>query len=367
MKILNVSLNTLNAPKYQDKAVALQHFEPRFDKVSFGAKTSEELTLQKEAKDLSKEAYMTFAKGKNIQRQGKKYLEASSQILEKAKNIQENSIREYAEINYAFKYAKENKLKASADPFENTQTIYEKNSIEEYRGNNLLRKAIKTQDKIILFEYRKIPTRKVFDLNGRLLEYNENYKSPTKTSSTSDLRLLFDGDCLVTCDYGVVEKPFSVNIKKSYQFFLGEQLFKVLTNSKNAKNALDYADEEYVFNDDDELIACYKNVHKDDSKYKSYSEMFGFLDKEFAYAKDYNDTDEEIVSVGKIFICKNSKLQKAIVDLCGYGQLRTISKYFTYSQNERPQYCYLNHQKACSTFDLVDDIADDYDKLVYLG
>ena len=138
------------------------------DKISFTSKTQEQILLTQEAKVLSKEAYMVFARGKNIQKQGQKYLEISSQILAKAHEIQEESKKEYDEILSTFKYAKENKLKASADPFKNTQTIYEKNSIEEYRGNNLLRKAIKTQDRVNLFEYRKIPTRKVFDLRGFL-------------------------------------------------------------------------------------------------------------------------------------------------------------------------------------------------------
>ena len=47
-----------------------------------------------------------FAQGKNIQKQGQKYLNASSQILEKAQKIQEKSKKEYDEISSAFKYAK---------------------------------------------------------------------------------------------------------------------------------------------------------------------------------------------------------------------------------------------------------------------
>ncbi len=365
MKILNINTSTINK-NLTTKTKENTLFKPSFDTISFSSKTPEQILLTKEAKDLSKEAYSTFAKGKQIQKQGQRHLEASSQILEKAQKVLNSSRKDYRELSSTFKYAQENHLKASADPFKNTQTIYSKNSIEEYRNGKLLKRAIKTNGKTILFEYKKTLTRKVFDSNGRLVEYNENYKSPTKTTSTSDLRLVFEDDCLISCDYGVTQNPNSTNIKKSYEFFLGETLFKVLINAKNTKNSMNYVGEEYAFNDD-ELTAHYKGVQKDGATNKAFKEMFGFLDAGNIYAKDYDNTNETNTSVGKIFLYKNSKLQKALVDLNSSNQTRTISKYFTYNQSERPQLCYLNHQKICSTFDFSDDSTTDYDKLVYLG
>lgn len=365
MKILNINTSTINQNLATTTKQAVA-FKPYFDTISFSSKTPEQISLNKEAKDLSKEAYSTFAKGKQIQKQGQKHLEASSQILEKAQKVLNSSRKDFREFSSAFKYAQENRLKASADPFKNTQTIYNKNSIEEYRNGKLLRKATKTDGKIILFEYKKTLTRKVFDSNGRLAEYNENYKAPTKTTSTSDLRLVFEDDCLISCDYGVTQSPNSTNIKKSYEFFLGATLFKVLINAKNTKNGMNYVGEEYAFNDD-ELTAHYKGVQKDGTTNKAFKEMFGFLKTSDIYAKDYDNTNEESTSVGKIFLYKNSKLQKALIDLNSSNQIRIISKYFTYNRNERPQLCYLNHQKICSTFDFSDDSTTDYDKLVYLG
>ena len=96
-------------------------------------------------------------------------------------------------------------------------------------------------------------------------------------------------------------------------------------------------------------------------------ENYIFLNNQVLFAKNYNSFDNAGASIGKIFQFENSKLKKAIVDLYNDYSTRLIPKYFTYSQNERPQFCYLNHQKATSTFDFDDDMADGYDKLVYLG
>ena len=93
-----------------------------------------------------------------------------------------------------------------------------------------------------------------------------------------------------------------------------------------------------------------------------------FSEDEVKYIKDFKKTDEQTRVAEKAFCYKDSKLQKALVDLCQDNvSPRTVSKYFIYSQNERPEFCYLNHQKQCLTFDFDDDRPDGRDKLVYLA
>ena len=366
MKIPNINLNAINTSKYQNTSTTTPYFKANFDIISFTSKTPEQILLTKEAKDLSKESYAVFAKGKNIQKQGQKYLENSKQISEKAQKILEKSKKDYAEISFAFKYAKENKLKASADPFKNTQTIYEKDFIEEYKDNRLTKKAIKTQNEIILLEYGKTPTRRVFDLKGNLIEYSENYKTPKKSTSTSDFRLIYEDNRLVYCDYGVIKKGNSTSTRKTYQFDQNENLYRFTTNLNKNNDGLNISSEDFVFSEG-KVSSYTKNRSGSNLLAKSWDESYIFLDDATLYSKGYNTFDEASISIDKIFCFKNSKLQKAIVDLYNDYDTRLISKYFTYSQNERPQFCYLNHQKCCLTFDFDDDRTNDYDKLVYLG
>ena len=309
---------------------------------------------------------MVFARGKNIQKQGQKHLEISSQILAKAHEIQEESKKEYDEILSTFKYAKENKLKASADPFKNTQTIYEKDSIEEYRGKFLLRKITKTQDGVVLFEYGKTPTRKVFNSEGELVEYNENYKTPAKSTAVSDFRLVFEDNSLLFCDYDVISKAGSISTKKTYQFSNDNNLYRFSTNLNKNNNGFNVFSEDFVFHD--KKVSSYsKNCSGYGLSDNSFDELYSFSDDAALYIKDYNSLGETGQSADKVFCFKDSKLQKAIVGLYSDYSTRLISKYFTFSQNERPEFCYLNHQKNCLTFDFDDDRANEYDKLVYLG
>ena len=70
MKIPNINLNAINTSKYQNTSTTTPYFKANFDIISFTSKTPEQILLTKEAKDLSKESYAVFAKGKNIQKQG---------------------------------------------------------------------------------------------------------------------------------------------------------------------------------------------------------------------------------------------------------------------------------------------------------
>ena len=367
MKISGLNFGTIkNSTLQKNKNSISSNLVYKLDKISFTSKTPEQILLTQEAKSLSKEAYSIFARGKNIQKQGQKHLETSSQILEKAQKIQEKSKKEYDEISSAFKYAKENKLKASADPFKNIQTIYENDSIEEYRDKHLLRKAIKTPDGIILFEYGKTPTRKVFNSKGELVEYCENYKTPKKSTSTSDFRLIFENGSLFSCDYGVIKKSNSLSTRKTYQFSQDNSLYRFSTNLNKNNNGFNMSDEDFIFHDK-KVSAYSKNCTGFGLLDKSYDEMYSFLDDTILYIKDYNSLDEAGQSIDKVFCFKNSKLQKAMVGIYSDYSTRLISKYFTYTNNERPEFCYLNHQKQCLTFDFDDDRANVYDKLIYLG
>lgn len=367
MKVSKISFIPTKQTTIQNTQTSL--IKSNFDKISFSAKTPEQILYTKEAKDLSKEAYNSFARSKNIKKQAQIHIDHSKQILNRAKGIQKISQEKYKEIEEAFKYAKNNKTVALADPTKNTQIIFKPNEIEEYKNDHLTKKVQKTKNEIILLEYpntKKIK-RSIFDLNtGELIEFSENFKTPTSKSSTSDIRFTFKNSKLDSCDFNVSQNPKNTTSQKRYTF-VNEKLNSFSLNLHQTKNYSTSSEQEFLF-DNDELIFHSKNNQTNNANKKTAQEVYIFSSNETQYISNFTQYPENIMTSDKVFCYEDSKLTKAIIGLYDDSSSRISEKYFTYNQNEKPQYCYLNHSTLNEgDFNFSDDSENKYDRLIYLG
>ena len=366
MKITSINLNAISQVKQRKTSFFQPIFKSNLDEVRFSSKTPEQLVLVQEAKELSKQAYGVLARSKNIKEQAKMHLDNSVQIWHRAKELYGKSQEEFIEIQDAFEYAKENKTKAIADPFKNTQTIFTKNAIEVYSDNHLLKKAQKVEDKIILFEYPKSKKVKksVFDVKtGELIEFSDNYKQISSKGAACDVRFTFANGNLVSCDYGVFENSKTRKIQKSY-VYNNNQLSSFAANLSQNKDWEQSIEQEFLF-DGRELISYQKDSQIEDINRKSVKESYIFSFGEMQYLSNSTLYPRCLKTTDKMIYFKDSKVKKIIIGAYDDFSVKTAAKHFEYSQNERPSRCYLNPQSANAS-----EFSDEpmfYGKLIYLG
>ena len=150
MRILSVNFEGIKSFSLKNnKNFSKQNLVFENDKISFTSKTLEQKEYIDEAKALSKEAYVIFARGKKIQNQSQAIVNKTNFVLTKAYKLQSESQDKWFDIQNAFEYAKEFNVKAYADPVKDTQTIFEISnkretaSMVEYRNGVEIRKVHK--------------------------------------------------------------------------------------------------------------------------------------------------------------------------------------------------------------------------------
>lgn len=372
MKILALNFNIINNSKNQTHPAIKPNFNYALDKINFTSKAPEENSLYQEAKDLSKEAYSVFSRGKEIQKQGNNHLKNASQIQNQAQQIYKKYQKEFRELSHLLDEVEEHKIVATAEPNSNIQRIFKasKKSItmEEYKNNTLVKKAIKTDDALTIFEYGKDKKVKksVFDFKKNTFEHHKNCKMPTSNAFTSEVSYIFENGSLKSCDFGVSKSPKATDIAKRYSFSDGKLNYVEINFSQNKDNSTKIA-QQYRFNDNN-LISYCKDYQKDNMNKNTIKEIYDFSQNEVKYITNLTSVPNKYTKADKVFSFVNSSLKRAIIGLHNDFSTRTAKKYFLYNKNEKPQRCYINHSyDDCQSFDFKDDFADSYEKVVYFN
>ena len=343
------------------------------DLISFTSKTIEQRRLASEAKDLSKEAYRVFARGKKIQKQAQTYLNNANEVLIKAREMKESSSDKLFDIENSLEYAREYKIKAYADPINETQTIFyisnsgKFESMILYKDDSIIRRAEKKDGRVTLLEQddKGKTTRTIFNAKtGELSRIDEGFEQIGKEYFYSDTAYEFEGGRLKKYSKKLYDNP---RMKKAQEVYIFENGFlsEVALNSSLLQNDVFSTKEEYWF-ENDKITHYFKEKQGQIGAYLSTDEEYAFGIQPARYIKDKSDTLEG-VSASKVFCFSDSKVQKAIIGLSADCDSRIIEKYFTYNKNEKPQTCFLNHQtNRTYEFDFDSDFNPIYDKLVYL-
>lgn len=344
------------------------------DSISFTSKTNEQKELTQEAKDLSKEAYKIFARGKAIQKQTQSIIDKSNQIMSKAYELQNEAQDKFLDIQNILEYAREYKVKACADPFKQTQIIFNSSSSKkiesmiEYKNGAILRSAEKKENLITLFENNgkgKL-TRTIYDAaTGDVLRVDEGFEQATENNFYSDVSYEFENNRLIRCSFALNQAPRLLKAKERFEYQDG-YLDTVSLSFNMGKNGFSSSLEEYWF-EKDKLTNYFKGKQTKMASFTSSDEEYTFGNVVSRYIKDKNCVFGSITTANKVFCYSGSKIQKAVVGLSADCSSRIIEKYFTYNQNERPQACYLIHQtNRAYEFDFDSDFNAIYDKLVWL-
>ncbi|MBQ4645920.1 MAG: hypothetical protein IJB79_01080 [Candidatus Gastranaerophilales bacterium] len=344
------------------------------DKISFSSKIQEQKELSQEARQLSKEAYMAFARGKNIQKKSQSIVEKLPSILTKTQNIQLEAQKKWLEIENELEYAGEFKIRACADPFKNTQTVYDISSkkdkalVVEYKNGHKSRTIDKKPDFTVIVENigEKSETRRIFDTQtGQLIRIDYGFKESSSTSGKADVSCEFKDGQLSKYSTDVSFDSRVTVAKETFGFENGA-LDKYSTNLTTSKNGFCASDEEFWF-EKDNLVNYFKNQKIKMGSFASSEEEYSFGNKPIRYIKNKNRVFGFVTTADKIFCYSDSKIQKAALGLSADSDTRYIEKYFTFDEKERPQACYLTHQtNGTYEFDFDSDFNPIYDKLVWL-
>lgn len=375
MRISNINFNQAKSIFQNNKiSFAKPNLTYAVDSISFTSKTIEQRKLANEAKDLSKEAYRVFARGKKIQKQAQTYLNNANEALIKAQEIKESSRNKLFEIENSLEYAREYKIKAYADPIQETQTIFNISNSGKfglmlvYKDDLIIRRAEKKDDCITLLEKddRGKTTRTIFNAKtGELLRIDEGFEQIGKEYFYSDTACEFENGRLKKYSKQLYDNP-RMNKAQEVYVFENDSLSEVAMNFNHNLIKFFFSSQEQYWFEKDKLTHYFKGRQQQDGMYSSADEEYTFGIQPARYIKDKSDTLES-VSASKVFCFSDSKIQKAIVGLSADCNSRIIEKYFTYNKNERPQTCFLNHQtNRTYEFDFDSDFNPIYDKLIYL-